>query len=112
MPLPENPKPGAAQDTHPRPATRQVNRQYFFSAFLSRLASFFSFGVLVGAFLTFFFASWLLPMACSPLLNVIVAHRRSEVGGNWRRPEIPREWSGHRVNYRLQTTANAIDDAW
>src|SRR3954463_8975043 len=39
--------------------------QCFFSAFLSRLASFFSFGVLVGSFFTFFFASWLLPMMFS-----------------------------------------------
>jgi len=39
-----------------------VVRAGYLPAFLSRLSSFFSFGVRVGAFLTFFFASWLLLM--------------------------------------------------
>ena len=48
-------------------------------AFLIRLASFFSFGVLVGNFLTFFFESWLL------LMKVIVVDALLECGdiGIW-----------------------------
>jgi hypothetical protein len=38
-------------------AVASFHAQPFFAAFLARLASFFSFGVLVGAFLVFFFAS-------------------------------------------------------
>jgi hypothetical protein len=44
-------------------------RYLLFSAFLIRLASRFSCGVRVGAFLTFFFASWLLLMDDSPSLE-------------------------------------------
>src|SRR5665213_2053674 len=55
-----------------RRAALNRTRGQFFPAFLSRLASFFSLGVLLGAFLTFFFASWLLPMSVSPWLKVIV----------------------------------------
>ena len=46
-----------------RPLTvRRCASAGYLPAFLRRLSSFFSFGVRVGAFLTFFFASWLLLM--------------------------------------------------
>jgi len=49
--------------TRPEPmAGSGALRAHYLPAFLSRLSSFFSLGVRVGAFLVFFFASWLLLM--------------------------------------------------
>ena len=68
-------------------ATAAAGRRVYLPAFFSRLASFFSFGVLVGNFLTFFLASWLLLMKGI----VVDALIECEVIGIWdaRRRMVP-----------------------
>lgn len=53
----------AASAGRPFGRAAMLTRRRYLPAFLRRLSSFFSFGVLVGGFLTFFFASLLLLMA-------------------------------------------------